>query len=241
MSRLQRLRLSKRELIERLPDDGAPGRSSYRVAREAVNARDTGLDDDTRDEIAAMSADLPTGSVLFATKGTAMLIAPTFAVEANIDYDEVHAAPLLALLDQPRAYAVLLLRHGGFSVGFFRGESLVDSKTDQRFVKNRHRKGGQSQRRFERIREKQVDELFDKACETAEEKLTPYDGEIAHMFLGGDRGTIASFRKQCAYIERFGERLMPRVLHVPGDPRRATLERMPREVWSSDVWVVGDR
>jgi hypothetical protein len=31
---------------------------------------------------------------------------------------------------------------------------------------------------------------------------------------------------------------MERVLHVPGDPRRATLERIPREVWSSDVWVV---
>ena len=240
MSRLQRFRLSKRELIERLLDDGAPGRSSYRIAREAVDAGGIGLGDETRDEIETISADSPTGSVLFAANGTAMLIAPAFAVEETIDYDEIHAAPLLAMLARPRSYAVLLLRLGGFSVGFFRGESLIDSKTDQRFVKNRHRKGGQSQRRFERIREKQVDELFDKACETAQEKLAPYDAEIAHVFLGGDRGTVAAFRKQCAYIERFGPRLAPRTLHVPGDPRRATLERMPREVWSSDVWVAAE-
>ena len=165
-----------------------------------------------------------------------MLIAPPFAVAESVDYSEVYARPLIELLERPRSYAVFLLRLGGFSVGFFRGASLVASKTDQRFVKNRHRKGGQSQRRFERIREKQIDELFDKACTTARETLSPYDSEIEHVFLGGDRGTIAAFRKDCSYFERFGERLMARVLHVPGDPRRATLESMPREVWSSDTW-----
>jgi hypothetical protein len=118
------------------------------------------------------------------------------------------------------------------------GETLADSKTDQRFVKNRHRKGGQSQRRFERIREKQIDELFGKACETAHEKLTPYEAEIQHVFLGGDRHTLQAFRKACGYFERFDARLSPRMLHVPGDPRRSSLEAMPREVWSSDLYTI---
>jgi hypothetical protein len=237
VSRLARSRLTKQQLFARLQDEGAPGRTSYRIAGERIEDAGPGLDRETRDEIAAISADSPTGAVLFSSDAGLMLVAPPFAVERSADFDEIHLAPLVALLERPRAYAVLLLRLGGFSVGFFRGGALIDSKTDQRFVKNRHRKGGQSQRRFERIREKQVDELFAKACETAREKLAPYDAEIEHLVLGGDRGTVAAFRKQCAYVERFGTRLMARVLHVPGDPRRATLERMPNEVWSSDVWT----
>ena len=168
-----------------------------------------------------------------------MLVAPPFPIDVARDANAIDPAPLAGLLDRRRSYAVFLLRLGGFSVGFFRGDSLVDSKTDQRFVKNRHRKGGQSSRRFERIREKQIDELFDKACAAARDRLAPYESEIEHVFLGGDRRTLQAFRKVCTYFDSFGARLMPRVLHVPGDPRKATLEAMPREVWSSDVWIAG--
>ena len=123
-------------------------------------------------------------------------------------------------------------------MGLFRGETLVDAKTGQRFVKNRHRKGGQSQRRFDRIREKQTFELFGAVCETAREKFDPHEREIEHVLFGGDRRTLMAFRKQCTYFERYGERVMERVLPVPGDPRRAQLERMPREIWSSELYVV---
>ena len=76
------------------------------------------------------------------------------------DYSELHTKPLVELLERKRCVGVFLLRLGGFSVGLLRDGYVVDSKTDRRFVKNRHRKGGQSQRRFERIREKQIHELF---------------------------------------------------------------------------------
>jgi hypothetical protein len=238
VSLLQRSRVAKKQLITRLPEDGEPGLTSYRTAGKAVDVAALIVDRDAADELREISAESPTGSVLFAAGGTVMLVAPPFAVSESVDYSEIYARPLVEMLDKQRSYAVFLLRLGGFSVGFFRGAQLIDSKTDQRFVKNRNRKGGQSQRRFERIREKQVDELFGKACETARERLEPYASEIEHVFLGGDRGTIAAFRKECSYFERYGERLMQRVLHVPGDPRRATLDAMPREVWSSDVWTL---
>jgi peptide subunit release factor 1 (eRF1) len=140
------------------------------------------------------------------------------------------------LLEQQRTYAVLLLRLGGFAVGFFRGGKLIDSKVDQRFVKGKHRKGGQSATRFARIREKQARELFDKACITARDKPTPYEDEIEHVFLGGDRRTLLAFQKECSYFERYRERLRQRLLPAHGDPRLAMLEAMPREVWTSDVY-----
>ena len=230
--------VDRRRLLARLPDSGARGLTSYRAPGAPPPLDELALENDDRDRLAGAAASSETGCVLYARASEIVLITPPFAVDESIDYSELYFEPLRALLLRDRAFAVLLLRLGGFSVGFFRGEALIDSKTDQRLVKNRHRKGGQSQRRFERIREKQIDELFGKACETSREKLEPYAGEIRHAFLGGDRHTLQAFRKECSYFERFGPRLMRRVLPVPGDPRRSSLEHIPREVWSSEVYTV---
>ena len=162
---------------------------------------------------------------------------PPFPIEISLLNDRIETVQLRELLNQPRAVGMFLLRLGGYSVGFFRGDALIDSKTGRRFVKNRHRKGGQSQRRFDRIREKQTHEHFGDACEAARRILRPYEGEIERVFTGGDRHTLQAFRKECDELDRFGDRLAVRVLPVPGDPRRDLLAAMPREVWSCDVWV----
>jgi hypothetical protein len=236
---MEREHLTRRRLLARLPDEGARGWTSYRPPGGVPAFDEASLDAADADAAAEIAAESPTGSVLFARPGETTLIVPPFAVEAADDYSEIYARHLISLLEQPRVVATFLLRLGGFSVGFFRDGDIVDSKTDRRFVKNRHRKGGQSQRRFDRIREKQVHELFGKACEEAREKLTEYEDEIEHVFFGGDRLTLLAFRKECSYFERFGDRVMKRILPVPGDPRRASLDAMPAEIWSSEVYTFG--
>jgi Actinobacteria/chloroflexi VLRF1 release factor len=236
---MQREHLTRRRLLARLHDEGAPGWASYRTPRGVPSLHEVSLPTDDASRIAELAAASETGSVLFARAGETTLIVPPFVVEEDLDYSEMYCRPLVQLLERPRVAAVFLLRLGGFSVGFFRGDAVVDSKTDRRFVKNRHRKGGQSQRRFDRIREKQVHELFGKACAEAREKLGAYEDEIEHVFFGGDRLTLLAFRKECTYFERFGDRLMRRILPVPGDPRRASLDAMPAEIWSSDVYTFG--
>ena len=176
--------------------------------------------------------------MLFVRDVDVTLIIPPFPVEAAVEYSELFTRPLAELMQRRRVVAVFLLRLGGFSVGVLRDGYVVDSKTDRRFVKNRHRAGGQSQRRFERIREKQVHELFAKACSEAHAKLEPYQDEVEHVFLGGDRRTLQAFRKECAYFDGFGDRLRRRVLPVAGDPRRASLDTISREVWASDIYRV---
>jgi hypothetical protein len=229
--------VARGKLLRSLPDNGASGWTSYRPPGEAPPFDACGIDPETAAELAEIARASETGSVLFAHGGRATLIVPPFAVEEALDYSEVYTAPLVELLERPRTVAVFLLRRGGFSTGFFRDGFLVDSKTGQRFVKNRHRKVGQSQRRFDRIREKQVHELFAKACAEAREKLEPYEEEIQHVLFGGDRHTLQDFRKECTYFDRFGERLMRRILPVAGDPRRESLDAMPREIWSSEVYA----
>jgi hypothetical protein len=237
---VERERLSKPALLARLPDAASPGTTSYRRAGEAPGADALApFAPDDAERIAELAAASETGSLLFARATDAMLILPPFAVDAPADYDAIETGLLLELLERRRSVAVFLLRRGGYTMGFFRGDFMVASKTDRRFVKNRHRKGGQSQGRYDRIREKQVHELFGMACEDARATFTPYETEIEHVFFGGDRIALGAFRKECAYFERFGERVMRRVLPVAGDPRRASLDAVVREVWASDVWVVG--
>lgn len=236
MTEITREHVARGKLLKTLPEAGAPGWTSYRPPHEPPSFGELDVDSEIKGRLDEIARESDTGSVLFADGRELTIIVPPFPVEDAIDYSELYVRPLVELLERPRTVAVLLLRRGGFSVGFFRGSAVADSKTDQRFVKNRHRKGGQSQRRFDRIREKQVHELFAKACAEAREKLEPYEQEIEYVFFGGDRHTLQDFRKECSYFERFGDRVMSRVLLVAGDPRRESLDAAPREIWSSEVW-----
>ena len=235
---IEREHLPRRKLLPRLADSGAPGWTSYTLPGEPLRLGTALIDADDADRLQEVAQDSITGSVLFSpVAGITMLVVPPFPIELAEDYSEVYTRPLLDLLDRKRNVAVLLLRKGGFTMGYFRAGVLADSKTDQRFVKNRHRKGGQSQRRFDRIREKQIHELFDKACGEAREKFEPYEDEIEWVLFGGDRHTLIDFRKQCGYFEKFGDRMIERVLGVPGNPRRASLDELPQEIWSSEVYT----
>ena len=51
---------------------------------------------------------------------------------------------------------------GSYVFGSIRFNSVDFSKKGSRFVKGRHKAGGQSQRRFERNREKWIEELYKK-------------------------------------------------------------------------------
>jgi hypothetical protein len=231
----ERLHVARGKLKSHLPDDGAPGWTSYAPPGERIQMQD--VDREIADEIASLAAESDTGCVLFALAARTLLVVPPFPVEMADAWNEIHLGPLMEVLARPRTVGAFLLRRGGFTMGVFRDGYLVDSKTDRRFVKGRHRKGGQSSRRFERIREKQVSELFDKACGEAREKFEPYKDEIEHVFFGGDRLTLQAFRKECSYFDGFGDRLRARVLHIPGDPRKESLDAVPREIWSSEVYV----
>jgi hypothetical protein len=233
---IERARVTRQRLPAMLPADGVPGRTVYATAGHALVVQ-SWVDPHDATRLAEVAARSDTGAVLFEYGAEATLVVPPFPVEREATLDITDTAALLELLERRRSYAVFLLRLGGFAAGFFRGDALIDSKVGQRFVKGRHRKGGQSSSRFVRIREKQVHELFEKACAIAREKLTPYETEIAHVFFGGDRRTLQAFRKQCDYFDRFGERVMSRLLPAHGDPRLAMLEAIPREVWTSEIFV----
>jgi len=97
---------------------------------------------------------------------------------------------LLAHVRRDRVVAVLLVRLGGHAAGVFSGRRLVDSKVDNRFVKGRHKKGGSSQRRFERRREEQARMALEQAADTAARVLLPHKADLDALVLGGDRAAL---------------------------------------------------
>ncbi|MCH8102479.1 MAG: hypothetical protein IIB28_04925 [Chloroflexi bacterium] len=130
-----------------------------------------------------------------------------------------------------RTVAIVLLRLGAYAVGVAVDGKLEVTKSDTRYVKGRHKAGGQSQRRFERNREKWVRELFDKACRDAKERFAPFSASIDHLALGGDRQVLNSFMKRCRALSPLQDRLLP--VRVAVDrPNTGALKTAAHDLWS---------
>jgi len=133
--------------------------------------------------------------------------------------------PLLEHVARERVVGVLLVRLGGHAAGVFAGRRLVDSKVGSRNVHGRHRKGGSSQRRFERRRDGQARVALEAAAETAAGVLTRHRRDIEAIVLGGDRRALATVLED-PRLRWLAALTADRVLDVP-DPRLAVLRATP--------------
>jgi hypothetical protein len=212
-----------------LPPGARPSSSEYLAPKQAAWLV----------EIDALAGELDseTGAVFFWSEARRVVVLPPFPLREARCRAGCDASPLRSLLNEPRCVGVVLLRLGRYAVGLLEGERLVDSKTGQRFVKGRHRAGGQSAQRFVRVREKQIREMFDKACEAVQARFEPVERDLDHVFLGGDRHTLGAFLKRCPYLRRLEGRTMKRLLPV-ARPGQAALEAMPAEIFKSQVLFV---
>src|SRR5215216_7309062 len=132
---------------------------------------------------------------------------------------------LLAHVRRERVVGVLLVRLGGHAAGVFSGRRLVDSKVDNRFVKGRHRKGGSSQRRFERRREGQARQALEQAADTAARVILPHRKDLDALVVGGDRAALREVMDDVR-LRPLRRLLVEQVLDVP-EPRLKVLEATP--------------
>ena len=175
-----------------------------------------------------------TGLVAFLAPARIVIIQPPVPLTVDARRAGMAAAPLRDLLASEPVIGVVLLRLRRYAVGVLCGERLLATKTDSRYMKSRHRAGGQSQRRFERSRERLIRELFDKACEVTRNVFGPHLGIMDYVQLGGERGTLNGFVKRCRFIREMGPKTLSRRIPVDRPDQRA-LERIPHEVWKSRV------
>ena len=176
-----------------------------------------------------------TGLIGLQTGSQGWIIIPPFPVLEHILLPKWETAPLLQLLAAEYTVGVVLLRLGRFSVALYQGEKLISSKTDARYVKGQHKKGGSSQKRFARIREGQIRLIYDKACAAVRAQFEPVARQIDYVVLGGESLTLNGFLRVCPHLEQFQDRILGRRLNIR-DPKRDTLEDVGHLLTQSRVY-----
>ena len=176
-----------------------------------------------------------TGAVIFWAGEKGYLIEPPFPILDDVQFSRYEFDPLINVLNKERVIGVIALRLGRFAVGVYRGRELIGSKTGSKYVKGRHRAGGSSARRFERIREKQKKELFDKVCNVVSDQFSSYWGQLDRVFLSGERMTLNGFLLSCEKLAPLRDLVAKRVLNIR-EPSHKALELLPQDIWRCHVY-----
>jgi peptide subunit release factor 1 (eRF1) len=175
-----------------------------------------------------------TGAVFFWSPSQMYLVLPPFPIAEEYMSNGYDVEPLRSLLSHDFLIAMVLVRLGAYSIGICRGTELIDSKTGTGLVHARHKKGGSSQARFARHREKQIEQFLIRVCGHAREHIEPHARSLDYLVYGGARTTILLLRKRCPFMNQFDDRILRMLLDIP-DPRQAVLEKAVSTVWSTDV------
>lgn len=190
--------------------------------------------EDALPDIAEAVAHSKTGAVLLWGEQGRYLVLPPFPIKESLFASGYDVEPIRELLLKELTVALILLRLGAYAVGVFQGEKLLSSKVGTGLVHSRHRQGGSSAHRFERHREKQMEYFFTRVCGHVREHLEPRLQQVDYVIYGGEKHTLLSFRKQCAFLQQFNECTLGTSLSVR-EPKQATLEAAISQVWSSTV------
>jgi peptide subunit release factor 1 (eRF1) len=184
------------------------------------------------------------GLARFETAGERTQITPPFRFVQWEQLERIDTTPLRLHLTSPRLVGLLVVRLGGYGAGVYRDERLVSGRHGVRFVKNRNKKGGSSSNRFRRRRVEQARDAYDRACALAEEILAPHAAQLDEFVVAGDRIGLEQVMERSRLLTDLSERALTLPVHVP-EVRRALLEQLGRELWSSTVeltrQVAGDQ
>ena len=233
-----------RRLLDEIAEDEAGIRTLYLSPGSPVpsvpNLRKLPIDGPSSPhwihEVLNVVAESETGATLFWCDGRAWVVLPPFPIDEDRFTEGIDVSGLTEVYERDVTVGVVLLRMGRYAIGVVRGDELLASKTDTRHVKNRHRAGGSSQRRFMRSRDRLIRELYDAGCEVTRRIFEPYLDSIDYVLAGGERQTINGFLKRCAFLEKSKLPVMKRLLAVDR-PSHKALESIHREVWKSRVLV----
>lgn len=189
---------------------------------------------DIPEDLAGLAASSATGAViLWGSLGRYLVLPPFPIAEKYLTYG-YDIEPLRSLLKHDFSVALVLVRLGAYAIGLCKGDNLIASKVGTGLIHGRHKKGGSSQQRFQRRREKQIESFLDRVCSHVQDKLGPQAGTLDYLVYGGSWTAILSLRKRCSFLQQFENRILPSLLDIP-EPRQAILEKAADQVWSTSV------
>jgi hypothetical protein len=177
----------------------------------------------------------PNGAAVFWGDKFKYLIVPPFPVVEKALFSGIDVTLLQSRLTKDYCIGVVLVRLGAYATGICRGEKLVSSKVGTGLVHGRHRQGGSSAHRFERHRDKQIEQFLIRVCGHTREQIEPYVKTLDYMVYGGAKKTILMAQKYCPFLMKLETPVLTPLLDIP-DPRQAVLESAVGRIWSSTVY-----
>jgi peptide chain release factor subunit 1 len=101
--------------------------------------------------------------------------------------------PLKEMLVEKKIYGLLVIDRREATVGILKGKRIEVLDYDTSMVPGKHRQGGQSSVRFERLREIAIHEFYKKVGEMVSEALLPYKDRLVGILIGGPSPTKEEF------------------------------------------------
>jgi peptide chain release factor subunit 1 len=101
--------------------------------------------------------------------------------------------PLKEMLVEKKLYGLIAIDRREATVGLLKGKRIEVLDWDTSMVPGKHRQGGQSSVRFERLREIAIHEFYKKVGEMASEALLPYNDRLVGILIGGPSPTKEEF------------------------------------------------
>lgn len=104
-----------------------------------------------------------------------------------------YVEPLREMLKEKKIYGLIVLDRREATIGLLRGKRIEKLDYDTSMVPGKHRQGGQSSVRFERLREIAIHEFYKKVGEMANNALLQYKDQLVGVLLGGPSPTKEEF------------------------------------------------
>ena len=124
---------------------------------------------------------------------------------------EFFLEPLEDMAREKKVYGLIVMDRGGGLVALLRGSTyqIVEWVTSD--IPPKHSAGGQSQRRFERIREERVHDFFKRLGLRASRALLPYLEELEGVIIGGPGDAREKFAEGNYLDYRLQQRILANV------------------------------
>jgi hypothetical protein len=174
-----------------------------------------------------------TGFALFQGDGTELLpvfaVIPPFPVESSysVSGNFYETAELSAILNSERAAAFVLAHAGESFIGIADAKNVLFGELVRTGVKEKHSKGGWSQKRFERLREEDIRHHAEKAANAFDSMMDSHADIADYLVLMGDLRLAEAIAAKCP-LERI-------IRTTDIKPDRHCGEALRKEIWSS-VW-----
>jgi len=107
-----------------------------------------------------------------------------------------YTEPLLDMIVDKKSYGLIVLDRSEATIGILTGKKIITLKNFDSLVPRKHRQGGQSAQRFERLIEIAAHEYFKKIGDSATEAFLDKTGDLLGILIGGPGATKDFFVKE---------------------------------------------